>query len=123
MVSFDAYQYGDPATNNSFEKGVDRKLSIIEEVAAERNKLSALAEAGYEKIPYAQWWTNTLWKAIGNHKISYVLMWRNAGLMPNGNMHYYVPKKGDVSEQDFKTFYNLDKTLFQRDIAKENLYQ
>ena len=122
MLSFDAYQHGEP-TNNSFEKRVDQKLAIIEEVANQKNKLSALAEAGYEKVPDAKWWTKTLWKAINNYKISYVLLWRNAGLMPNGNMHYYVPKKGDVSEQDFKTFYDLEKTLFQKDISKEKLYQ
>ena len=123
MVSFDAYQFGDLTKSKAFEKSVDEKLGIIGEVAEERNKLSALAEAGYEKIPDPQWWTNTLWKAISGHKISYVLLWRNAGLMPNGNMHYYVPKKGDVSAQDFKSFYKLDKTLFQKEVSKEKLYQ
>lgn len=123
MVSFDAYQHGDATKSDSFEKSLHPKLAIISQVAAERNKLSALAEAGYEKIPDAQWWTNTLWKAISRYPISYVLMWRNAGLMPNGNMHYYVPKKGDVSEKDFKNFYILPRTLFQKEITKEKLYQ
>jgi hypothetical protein len=43
--------------------------------------------------------------------------------MPNGNMHYYVPGKGDVSAKDFKDFYRLDKTLFQKEVSKEKLYQ
>jgi len=123
VVSFDAYQYGDPLKDNSFQQNLDRRLSIIEEVAKDKGKIAALAEAGYERIPYAEWWTNTLWNGIKNHKISYALVWRNAGLQANGNWHYYVPKKGEVSEQDFKKFYQLDKTLFQKDITKEKLYQ
>ena len=123
MVSFDAYQHGDPTKDSSFLKGVDRRLGILTEVAKEKAKIPALAETGYERIPYASWWTSTLWPAIRNHKISYVLAWRNHGLQSNGNWHYYVPKKNDTSSEDFKKFYQLDKTLFEKEVAKENLYQ
>lgn len=123
MVSFDAYQYNDPTKDDSFIKDVRRKLEIITEVGKERNKLTALAEAGYERIPYAQWWTNTLWKAIEGFDISYVLIWRNAGLMPNGNMHYYGPHKGHGSEADFIRFYKMKETLFEKEAAKEGLYK
>jgi mannan endo-1,4-beta-mannosidase len=123
MVSFDIYQFGDPATDNRFLSALDQKLGMIEEIAKEKGKIAALGETGYEKIPYAQWWTNTLWKAIGDHKISYVLVWRNHGLTHNGNWHYYVPKKHDVSSDDFRKFYHLDKTLFEKDVAKYRLYQ
>jgi hypothetical protein len=123
IVSFDSYQYGNPKNDNSFVKNVDFRLGVIEEVAKEKNKIPALAETGYETISYEEWWTKTLMKAIGEHKISYVLVWRNAGQQANGHWHYYVPKKGDVSEQDFKKFYQLDKTLFQKDVAKERLYE
>ncbi len=123
LVSFDSYQYNDPQKDNSFIKNVDHQLTIIENIAAAHNKIAALAETGYERIPYAQWWTSTLWPAISQHKISYVLLWRNHGLQPNGHMHYYVPIKGDVSADDFKTFYSLDRTLFQKDLTKEKLYQ
>lgn len=122
VISFDAYQFGDPNSNDAFVKNVDYRLGIIEEVAKERNKIPAFAETGYEAIPYAEWWTKTLWKVIANHKISYVLLWRNAGLLSSGKCHYYIPQKGDTSEKDFKKFYNLDKTLFEKDVAKEKLY-
>ena len=123
IVSFDSYQHGDPSKNNDFLNAVDRKLTILEEIAREKNKIPALAETGFERIPYAQWWTNTLWKAIEKHKISYVLIWRNHGLQENGNWHYYVPKKQDISSEDFKKFYKLDRTLFEKDIARERMYQ
>ena len=122
LVSFDTYQYGDAQKDNSFLKTIDQRLSILEEVAAENRKIPTLAETGYERIPYDKWWTNTLWKAIGNHKISYVLVWRNHGLQSNGHWHYYVPRKDDVSTEDFKNFYMLPRTLFQKDVSGENLY-
>ncbi|MFT3825427.1 MAG: glycosyl hydrolase [Chitinophagaceae bacterium] len=123
LVSFDSYQYNDPAKDNSFLKNVDKQLTILEEFAAEKGKIPALGETGYEAIPYATWWTNTLWAAIGHHRISYVLLWRNAGRMKNGKWHYYVPKKEDVSTEDFKAFYRLDRTLFEKDVSREKLYQ
>lgn len=123
MVSFDAYQYNDPTKDESFVNDVKRKLQIITEVGNEKNKLTALAETGYEKIPYAEWWTNTLWKAIKDYKISYVLIWRNAGKMPNGNMHYYAPYKGHGSEKDFHKFYELQETLFEKEVKKEEIYK
>ncbi len=123
IVSFDAYQYGNPEKDNRFVLDVDRRLGIIAEVAKEKNKIAALAETGYEAIPYASWWTETLWKAISKHRISYVLLWRNHGMQPNGNMHYYAPHKGHSSAKNFIEFYQLDKTLFEKDVAKERLYQ
>jgi mannan endo-1,4-beta-mannosidase len=123
VVSFDTYQFGDPQKDSAFVKAVDQRLSMLTTIAAEKNKIPALAETGYERIPYAQWWTGTLWQAIQNHQISYVLAWRNHGLQPNGNWHYYVPKKNDTSSEDFKKFYQLEQTLFEKEVAKEKLYQ
>ena len=84
----------------------------------------AFAETGYEAIPYDKWWTNTLMKAIGDYKISYVLVWRNHGWQETEKkMHYYAPYKGQVSEKDFVNFYNLDQILFEKEAAKAKLYK
>ena len=124
LVSFDTYQYGDPAKDNQFVKDTDRKLAILDSIAAETHKIAALAETGYEQVPYAEWWTETLLKMIGKHPVAYVLLWRNAGYVPSmGKMHYYVPYKGQVSEADFKKFYDLDRTLFEKEVARERLYE
>lgn len=127
ILSFDAYQYDDPVKNEWFVKNVNNLLSIVGKTAAEKNKLFALSETGYEAIPYAKWWTGTLQKAIGENRISYVLLWRNHNginqwLTPP-RLHYYVPYKGQVSEQDFIKFYNLDRTLFEKDVNAEKLYE
>ena len=126
VLSFDAYQFGDPLTNDWFVKNTNNLLHIIEEIATQKNKLTALAETGFEAIPYAAWWNEMLLKAIGDNKISYVLAWRNHGMnkaVTPARMHYYVPYKGQVSEKDFIQFYNLDKTLFEKDVNAEKLYQ
>ena len=123
MISFDAYQYDDPVKSDLFVKNTNFQLGLIEEIAAEKNKLIALAETGYEQIPFANWWTETLAKAIGQHKISYVLVWRNHGYNEfMKKMHYYAPYKGQGSEADFIKFYQLDNTLFEKDVAKEKIY-
>jgi mannan endo-1,4-beta-mannosidase len=124
VLSFDSYQFNDPSKNDDFIKKVDAKLTILDNLAKEKNKIEALAETGYEAIPYPEWWTKTLAVAIGSHPISYVLLWRNAGFVESmKKMHYYVPFKGQVSEKDFISFSKMDRTLFEKDAKKEKLYQ
>ena len=124
ILSFDTYQYDDPEKNNWFVTNTHSLLSLVGEIGKEKNKLTALAETGYEAIPYNKWWTETLLKAIGENKISYVLVWRNHGLASwNNKMHYYAPYKGQSSEADFLEFYHLEKTIFENDLVKENVYQ
>ena len=48
-----------------------------------------------------------------------MLLWRNHGWQEKEQkMHYYAPFSGQVSEKDFVDFYNLDKTIFEKDIKK-----
>ncbi|TRX25196.1 beta-mannosidase [Flavobacterium franklandianum] len=124
VLSFDNYQYNDPTKDNSFIENCQRQFKIMDDIAKEQNKIMAFAETGYEAIPYDKWWTNTLLKAIGDYKISYVLVWRNHGWQENEKkMHYYAPYKGQVSEKDFVDFYKLDQILFEKEAAKEKLYK
>jgi mannan endo-1,4-beta-mannosidase len=124
VLSFDKYQYSDPTKDNSFIEDCQKQFKIMNEVAQEQHKIIAFAETGYEAIPYDKWWTDTLMKAMGDYKISYVLVWRNHGWQEKEQkMHYYAPFKGQVSEKDFIQFYNLDNILFEKDAAKINLYK
>jgi mannan endo-1,4-beta-mannosidase len=124
ILSFDNYQYNDPTKSNTFIEECLSQFKTIDAIAKEQNKIIAFAETGYEGIKYDKWWTQTLLKAMGDYKISYVLIWRNFGWQEKEqNMHYYAPFKGQASEKDFIDFYNLDKISFEKDAAKENLYQ
>ena len=123
ILSFDTY-HSYPPTAAAFIENCQRQFGIIDQIAKEQNKIIAFAETGYEAIPYDKWWTDTLMKAIGDYKISYVLVWRNHGWQEKEQkMHYYAPFKGQISEKDFVQFYNLDNILFEKDAAKKNLYK
>lgn len=123
VVGFDIYQKDAVKTNESFAADLDKSLTIIEEVATEHKKMPALTEFGYNTVPDSTWWTNALWKGLQNHKISYALAWRNAGMKPDGELEYWVPYKGQISEQNFVDFYRLPKTLFAKDVEPEMLYK
>ena len=124
VLSFDKYQYTNPVTDSSFITEVQNQLKIMNDVAVEHQKPMAIAETGYEQIPYENWWTKTLTEAIGNYKISFVLLWRNHGWQEQEKkMHYYAPYKGQLSKKDFIEFYNSPKTFFQKDITQENIYK
>ncbi|MBC7888995.1 MAG: beta-mannosidase [Ferruginibacter sp.] len=121
VISFDDYQSGDPAKDNRFVKELSFKLNILDSLATELHKIPALGETGYVAIPYPEWWTKVLWKAIADHRVSYVLLWRNHGML-DGKMHYYAPYKGQVSERDFRSFYKLEKVFFENKTRQQNLY-
>nr|WP_198999990.1 glycosyl hydrolase [Flavobacterium sp. ASV13] len=119
ILSFDSYQNNDDKEGKKFIAEVQNQLKIINKIGIEKHKLIAIAEAGYEAIPDPKWWTGTLSKAIGDYKISYVLLWRNHGWQEKEQkMHYYAPYPGQISEKDFVEYYKLDKTLFEKDISK-----
>jgi hypothetical protein len=113
IIGFDAYQFPN-IPDKTFIANIDTKLSIITQLAEKKNKIAALTETGYESVPNREWWTNVLWKAIKKHKISFVLLWRNAHNKPN---HFYTPYPGQASEKDLVDFYNMPKTLFLKDIS------
>lgn len=126
MMSFDAYQMGEGPKLEEYSKKVNRLLTVVQKTADEHGKLTALAETGYEAIPYEKWWTETLTNAVGKNKISYVLVWRNHGWnehMDPPRMHYYAPYSGHSYKEDFIQYYKDRNTLFQSDVTKEKLYQ
>ncbi|KQB39271.1 glycoside hydrolase family 26 protein [Flavobacterium aquidurense] len=119
ILSFDSYQNNDDKDGKKFIAEVQNQLKTLNEIGTKHHKLIAIAEAGYEAIPDPKWWTGTLSKAIGDYKISYVLLWRNHGWQEKEQkMHYYAPYSGQISEKDFVDFYKLDRTLFEKDIKK-----
>lgn len=119
ILSFDTYQNSDDKEGKKFIEEVQSQFKIINQIGIKQYKPIALAEAGYEAIPDPKWWTGVLDKAVGDYKISFVLLWRNHGWQETEQkMHYYAPYPGQISEKDFVDFYNLKRTLFEKDIQK-----
>jgi hypothetical protein len=120
IIGFDIYQRN--STNEKFIADIDKMLSTLEDIAKEKNKIPALTEFG-GNLSDSNWWTGTFLKVLSRHKISYVLGWRNAGMKPGGQFEYYVPYKGHLTSADFLKFYEADKTIFQKDVSNEKIYQ
>ena len=123
VIGFDIYQAYNTATNEDFIKYAGNMLSTLDSVAIEHHKIPALTEFGYSGVKDNIWWTSTFLKAISPYKISYALAWRNAGIKNSGNYEFYVSYKGHSSAEDFVKFYQHDKTLFQKDVTKEKVYE
>ena len=113
--------YGDFGRDGKYdlEAGL-KKLKIVSGYALKAGKLAAFTETGLESIPNTTWWTETLLKTLksGNLKLCYVLVWRNDTRSPT---HYYAPFPGQISEVDFRKFYDDPFTLFERDL--HNIYK
>ncbi len=130
ILSFDDYQYGDASKDDIYTLNVDQQLTMLEEMASLKNKIPAFAETGYEKIPYATWWTNCFLKAMIKHKISYVLVWRDGGLVGgrpprqySPSYSHFIPTPHHNSEADFVRMYESGKFIFQKKVATFNLYK
>jgi mannan endo-1,4-beta-mannosidase len=123
VLSFDTYQF-DANKKQDFINEIKRQSAIVTKLAAAKKKLAAFAETGFENVPDANWWTETLWPAIKDYPLSYVLVWRNAGYMPSTQkMHYYAPHKGQASASDFLKFYQNKKILFEKSLSTKKIYQ
>ncbi|MDE5702546.1 MAG: glycoside hydrolase family 26 protein [Bacteroides sp.] len=109
VIGFDTYQFD----QTTYLENMVKSLSIVDTIGKTHDKVIAITETGYEGIPDPKWWTGTLLPAIGDYPIAYVLVWRNAR---ERITHFYAPYSGQVSAEDFVTFYNHPKTLFAADV-------
>ena len=123
IIGFDIYQGNNIKKNEDFIQEFDKTLTTLETIAKEKNKIPALTEFGYNGLPDSSWWTKVFLKTLEPHHIAYALAWRNAGYKSATQFEYYVPYKDQASAKDFVQFYESPKTLFQKDVTKENLYK
>lgn len=114
MIGFDNY-----CKNNIsyFINNLDKRLYLLDAIAAKHHKIACLPETGYETIPQADWWTKVLLPILTKHNISFVMAWRN-----DNPGHFYAPYPGQISEQDFKLFFNNEQTLFQNRLTALSIY-
>ncbi len=101
----------------NYQKNLNKRLALLDVIAAKHHKLACLAETGYEGIPEADWWTKILLPALAKHKTSYVLLWRNAN-----THHFYAPYPGQPSADDFKQFSESLQIIFQQRLTPLAVY-
>ena len=112
MLSIDMYDRGE-----SFNNELDNALKFVSQTAISKNKLAALSETG-ERQGMANWWPTVLLPIVSKYPIAYVLTWRNTynpNLLATQNTKKPFP-------DDFLIFYNSPRSLFLKDIQKENIY-
>lgn len=109
---------------NEINRFTDR-ITWISEYATEKNKLSALTEAGDrlyweangapDDLRIPNWYTRCILTPIKSNettkKLAYFATWRNAS-----PTHHFVPYPGHPAVPDFQAFYDDPFTLFLNDL-------
>lgn len=101
----------DSNQGDTYRRKMDETLTVMEQLGRERNKPCVVSETGSEGVQHPQWWTSVLLGAIGDHTPAYALVWRNARqtIKPG---HFYGPRPGHASCEDFVEFHNRPDILF-----------
>mgnify|MGYP001837602292 FL=1 len=105
----------DSNEGDRYLRQMDETLTVMDQIARERHKPYVVSETGSEGVQHPQWWTSVLLKGIGEHTPSYALVWRNAQqtLKPG---HFYGPRPGHASCEDFVAFRKHPGILFASDM-------
>lgn len=114
FMGFDNYCYKNVTY---YQNNLNRRLAIMDSIAAKHHKVACLPETGYEQIPMATWWTDVLLPTLAKHKLSYIMAWRNGRAD-----HYYVPYPGQLSADDFVKFYHDPLMIFQDRLTPLKVY-
>ena len=110
LMGFDAYAFEGPdgpkAGSERLAETLTEAFKWLPRLGELHGKPIALTETGFQSIPDPTWWTETIYPAIKDVPIAYLLTWRNA---PDDPAHFYAPWKGFENAGDFVEFCNLDK--------------
>ena len=120
VLGFDAYDSKQYHLNGDdlFKQKIKNMSDILSKISTEKNKPFALTETGYKLMPKKDWWTETLYPAIKDSGMSYVLFWVNAG-----SSGYWGTYKGQISSENFIKFSKQKDVLFQTEVSKQRLYK
>jgi mannan endo-1,4-beta-mannosidase len=111
ILGVDIYNH---SGNEAFTKDVKSNLEIVRNKAALANKPFALTETGNNNFGEdPNWWTETLYPGIKDSGAAWLLLWRNA--RPS---HYFATYPGEISDQDFKEFAELEDILFLDEVRE-----
>ncbi|MCR5408987.1 MAG: glycoside hydrolase family 26 protein [Bacteroidales bacterium] len=112
IVGVDTYEFMGEGTleeaAQNYRKELLPALDFLKEFSSSHGKLMCLSETGFESIPDSKWWTQTLFPAIKDYPVCYVLTWRNAHDRPE---HFYAPWKGFAGAEDFKVFAGYEQIV------------
>jgi beta-mannanase len=114
MIGVDLYSGTD---RQDYINKVKNEFEVIAKVAAKHGKLVCFAETGQRDTTDPQWFTQALWEAIKDVKMSYVLLWRNAWDQKTEN---FGPAPEKACADDFRQLFAQDRALFVNDLVDED---
>ena len=92
-----------------FSEGLKTTLTFLNVLATDHHKLMCLSETGLEGLQDPTWWTETLYPAVKDFPIAYLLTWRNAHDQPG---HFFAPWEGFENASDFQDFAGKEDIEF-----------
>lgn len=101
-------------TREQQAKHLSQSLSLIHQIAREKNKVAALTETGHSGLHETDWFTQRILKPLKDNKdleIAWVLVWRN-----RHKGHFYTPPKDHPAAGDFQSFFDDPITLFEKNL-------
>ncbi len=109
VIGLDAYQQR--GGEQAFIATLNKDLTTLSALAAEKGKLLALTECGYQNIPDPTWWTRVLKPQIEKFPLSYFLVWRNAD-----HHQYFAPAPSTKDALDFRNMVKDKRVMLLKDI-------
>ncbi len=113
IIGLDAYQWT-LEEEEQYKTQLSSNLDVVCNYAEVHDKIVALTECGMQNVANAKWWTEVITPLIENYKISYFLVWRNAG-----RHAYYGPSQENADASDFLRMYEREDILFLEDILRK----
>lgn len=129
ILGLDNYwDLGHPSNNTPAEQQMAafvQSLDALGRIAAQRQKLTALTEAGQDTLTDAHFFTERFLPGFlatdNTRRLVYALVWRNANREKEDRDHFYAPYPGHPAEADFVEFHQHPFTRFNDGLSA--LYQ
>ncbi len=115
VMGFDLYDRG-----TDYPEVLKNCLATVTNLAKEKGKIATVSESGGPIAKNTTWWSMVL-ETIRPYQFSYFLVWRNPWQPASHGA--FAPYKNSPDSEDFVKFYNDPKTMFQKEVGKEKLYQ
>lgn len=116
IMGFD--RYGGSTNTSNFANHLLQDCQLVVNFADARKKVAAITEAGVgngtENTTDPNWFTNVfnyIFQDPVGKRVVYWLTWSN-----NQPRYYWIPLAGQLTYDDFISFYNNPYTIFQKDL-------
>ena len=103
--------------HGTWDEAFISNLEALESVSKDKKKPCGVTETGKESFTETDFWTRHILAPLDGRRVSMVTMWRNKYVGSDENdKHYFSVYPGHPSEEDFRTMYNNEHSIFSDDL-------